>query len=194
MITANVGYSFSLPSLFNKHLRTSLSGSARRIKTETMSDSIIYPMVNTMTDQTLHLQLSVQNALDLDFSGTYNYIHTEYPHGSGLSSSFASANLSLQSQYHFQTNGTLNIQIAQSFTNNGNTQLYSTRALVNTSFEWQFLKSNAATVGLNCYDLLNSSTGVTQSISPTGVVKNKTKLIGRNYLVSLAFRWKDFRK
>jgi hypothetical protein len=188
----HAGYHFNLPAIFHKHLRIVLNGNIVHVQNPTMTDNILYTTISQNWSQSLHIQYILPDIIESDLSGNYNATNTRYPSGGSQPATFASADWAINNRHYFGHRWILAYTFSQGFTSGIHLGLRANPALLTASLQKQFLKKNRATFSLIGYDLLNSNTGVYQSVSPTSVTKSQTVLIGRYFMISFLWKWGKF--
>lgn len=185
-------YHLILPAFLKKHLRITLKGNLNKSQAISMNDSLPYILRTWTWSQGVHLFWVLPNLMETEFQANYSQTHSILPSPGNLPSTINSASLSLKSRYYFFKSWILNYLLVESFTSNGD-KVQPTPATLTASLQRQFFHKKA-TITFSGYNLLNQSTGVTQSSSPTGFTQNRSTLTGRYFLFSVQFKFNHFYK
>jgi hypothetical protein len=185
-------YHFNFPAIFHKHLRLVINGNTSHLQEFAMTDNILYSTICRNWSQGLHVQYILPTIIETEFSSNYNITNTHYSSGGNQPASFSSVEWALNNLHYFGHRWILSYNISQVFISGNSQRLQANTALLRSSLQRLFLKKNRATISITGYNLLNSTTGVSQSASPTSVTKNQTVLTGRYFIASFLWKWGKF--
>jgi hypothetical protein len=188
----NAGYHLTIPALLQKRLKITLNGQLARGAIPSMTDNILYMTSSLNASQGLHLQFMIPECIESDLSGNYNLTHTWYSAGNGTPVSFAGAEWSLNNRHYIWRHWILNYQLSQSYTGLRGYGLQKNPPSMTASLQREFLRKNRAVISIVGYDLLNTSSGITQSFSATNVTKSQTTLTGRYFFVQFLLKFSKF--
>ena len=189
----NADYHLNLPAMLNKRLRITAAGNLSRSQNTTMTDSLRYTNITLTWNQSLHLQLLIPDIIETDLVGNYSVSHAVYPGSTNLPNTFQTASITLSSKHYFLQHWALTYRLSQLYTSSGG-KLQPTPGVLTAALQREFLPHNKATISLTGYNLLNSTVGVGQSASATGVTQTQTAFTGRYFLVSFLLKLSRFKK
>jgi len=188
----SVGYHLTLPSFLNKQLRISINGRFGLLRSESMTDNVLYTTRARIYSQELHLQYRPGETFESELSGNYSANHTKYLSGDAVPVYFSSADWSLSSRLILWRKWIANCAFSQVFSSGANGRLLTQPAYLTASIQRQFLPKNKLTLSISGYDMLNTNSGFSQVITSTSITRSQTNLIGRYFMVSLIWKWGKF--
>jgi hypothetical protein len=188
-----LNYHVSLPEVIHRYLRIMLSGDINSSRLITLTDHMKFPMQAFTVSQSLHLQWLMAETVESEWSASYTYSKSRYPSAEAPGISSSNLGWEWQSKLYLLHYGVLSSQMSQTLTQSLGGGWQSVPLLWISSFEWRFGKNNCTNLRITGYDLLNSATGISQSIGPTSVSKSQTMLVGRYYMASFIWKWGKFK-
>ncbi|HWK04519.1 MAG TPA: TonB-dependent receptor [Puia sp.] len=186
-------YHLNFPALFNKQFRITTNGSLNNNQTPTMTDGLMYNNQTWIWTQDLHFQLLIPDLIETDLEGNYSVTHANYPGSGNLLNTFKTATFTLNTKQYLFRHWVINCQFYEAYTTSGKGLRPSPPSLT-YSIQRQFLPHNKATISITGYNLLNTSTGIGQSTSPTGITQSKTQFIGRYFFCTFLLKLNRFQK
>jgi hypothetical protein len=183
----NANYHFTLPTLLNKHFRITANGNLNQSRNTTMTDGLRYTNTTLTWNQSLHLQLLIPDIIETDISGNYSVSHATYPGSTSLPNTFQTAAITLNGKHYLSGHWIFTYRFSQSYTSSGN-KFKSAPSFLTGAIKREFLPHNKATISLAGYNLFNSTAGINQSASATGVTQTQTAFTPRYFLISLQLK------
>jgi hypothetical protein len=185
-------YRLDLPAIFDKRLRVSTFGGFGESQNATMTNNILYTVGSVSWKQNLSIGVVIPDLLEEGLSLNYTYTVSKYSISNGQSHGYPALDWSFQSAHEIMPDWTLRGVLTQSFTSTPGKGLTANPMLVNASVEKRLFPRNQLRVNLSVSDVLNSSSGVSQAITPTGVTQYRASLIGRYFLLSATLKLEKF--
>lgn len=188
-----VNWRLDIPAVLHKRLRINTSGQIGQTQNAIMTEHILYTGHNLIWGQGVQFSLDIPDLIEADLGG--HYIRTLSMYSTGGSSTFAYSSFewSFHNRNELFRKWILDYGITQSLNQTPGSRLQPNSALLNVSIQRDLFSKNQANISLSLSDLLNRSTGVTQTVDPTGVTTSKINLIGRYFLLKFIFKIDKFR-
>jgi hypothetical protein len=189
--TFTADYHLTFPSFFNKRLRVTANGNINHTQAPTMTDGLLYNTETWAWNQSLHLQLIIPDLIESELEASYSINHTTYPASATPPNVFKSASITWGTRQYILKHWIVNYRLSQPYTSSGR-GLQTAPADLTAAIQREFLRHNKATITLTGYNLLNSTAGVGQSSSATGITQTRTQFIGRYFFCTIIFKLNHF--
>lgn len=187
-----LNYRFDFPSILHKWIRISVDGNIGTINNAVMTDNVLYSIKSFGWGQGLQISLNIPNITETVLATSYAHTLTSYPPGKGIPFSSSTLNWLFNSRHELFQKWVLNYNVSQVFTTGQNNNLTANPAILNASLQRDLFPKNQARIIFAINNLLNSNTGTSQSITSTSITQNQSFLIGRFFLISIAFKLERF--
>lgn len=184
-------YEATMPSFLHHWLTILLKGNVSRGQSLTMTDGILYPTTNYSLTQELHLHLLIPDVTDVDFQGNYSVVRTVYVVASGLPGSFQSAFLAINVKQNFFKHWSFVGRLSQIYSDAGR-GLTPTPAAMTGSIQRELFRHNKASITLSGFNLLNSMSGTSESLSAITKTQTQSSLVGRYFLLTFDIKLQKF--
>lgn len=187
-------YRVHLPNFVNSNLQISISGSLTAFQSENMVDNQTYRTNSIRWDQGLQFTLLLPNQMEATLGSWYSQVLAHYT-GTTIPNTISSqAGLTLNGRNYLFKKWVIQYDVNKAFFNENNGPFQGNPTVLNASFERELFSGNQVSVGIFAYDLLNQSTAITESISPSSISQSKSYLIGRYFLFSIKIKLERFKK
>jgi hypothetical protein len=190
-INLTLDYHYTLPSFFNHRVRITGNGSMSRSQAAITSDGQTYGSRGLNTTHGLHLQYLVPDALEINIRGNYSLTYTSYTTASQLPAVTQSVNLGISGKLYLFSHWSCSYMYNETYFATGG-HLESTPASLTAGLQREFLRHNRASMILSGFNLLNSKTEASQSITATTINRSQTAYTGRYLLATLIIRFQNF--
>ena len=186
-------YQLVSPAFLHKQLRINLEGNLGTSHAVAFTDNVSYNTSTLTWSQKLKIDLNIPNVTESSLAGTYTHTLTRYTPGSSSSSSFSTFTWSFYSLHYLFQKWAIRYNISQAFTSRIDGSLQTNPAILNVSIQREFFRNNRASLSFSANNLLNSNTGVSQTVTPTSFTQSRTLLLGQYFLLSFKLKLQKFR-
>src|SRR5258708_3602510 len=185
---------FELPPLLHKHFRISGSGILIEEHGISMADYIQYATHTLSWSQHLTLLYNIPDRVETNFSVGYGHSLTRYALANNSSVTASTLSWRLESHLYLFRNWILTAIGAQNFCSGISPALSPNPIYLDATLQRSFLKKNQLLCSLVGSNILNSNTGVGQSVTPNTVTQSRANLVGRTVLFNVQWNFERFRK
>jgi hypothetical protein len=186
-------YYLNSPAFFAKHMRVNTSGGLTRSQAITMTDSLLYYIRAWVWSQSVHIQYLITNLLETNLEVNYSLTHSTFPASGNLQSTSRTASFNFSSRHYLYQNWLLSYRFSQSFATI-NDKLQPTPAILTASIQRQSLFHKKGAITFAVFNLLNQSSELAQSDSPTGFSQTRSVSNGRYLLMTFQLKINHFHK
>lgn len=185
---------FDLPALCHDRLKISGWSQLNEMHSTSLLNTSAFTS-NTITySQSLSFLYNIPKYFDLKFAGSYNYSSLLYTAGSIPSVQSTAVRLRLENKYYFFQRWILNYILVQQFDRSSGSRLQVIPLYLYGSIGRSFLSGNQLTASLAVSNILNASSGYSQTTSPNNIVQTYSNLVGRVYILKLQWQFERFKE
>ena len=182
-----------LPALLHKQLRISSEGNIGTSHAVAFTDNVSYNTSTLKWSQGIKIDLNIPNTTESSLAGTYTHTFTRYTPAAASSSSFSTFTWSFYSLHYLFQKWAIRCKISQAFTSRIDGGLQTNPGILNVSIQREFFRNKQASFTVSANNLLNSNTGVSQTVTPTSFTQSRTDLLGQYFLLSFQLKLQNFR-
>jgi Outer membrane protein beta-barrel family len=187
-------YQMDLPALLQRHIQISANGTIAQKQDALMTDNIPYKEKSLIIIQGLQFNFLISDIIEATLAGNYTHTLSQYSSGEEGTYSCPVITWSFHWRQQFWQKWVMEYTLNQIFTGVPGKSLQPNPAIINLSIRRDLLPRNQGALSFSVNDLLNTATGFSQNIGPTGITQYRTNLIGRYFLISMILKLERFRK
>ncbi len=147
---------------------------------------------NLNINQGLEFEMDIDDVVDVEFETTYGINTTRYSQETFADRKTNSLRYMVRGRNYFFEDLTVGYNLSKTVNSGFDNSIIKNPTILGAHIEYRFLKSNAARIRFEAFDLLNENTGISRDVFDNIIIDRQVNRLGRYFMLSFNMTLRKF--